>query len=148
MAPERKHRKGCHSPETGALHSRSGPHQGNHYARRLEPSRSSCVEKLDTADVQARKAYLRSVIAQIEAGDGKSKYSPTKLHLPPRPSPRTPALQIFAVLYAVADPARFELTISALGGQRLAELEQFAVDARLIPARMSFSVWTSLSRCG
>ena len=28
-------------------------------------------EKLDTADVQARKAYLRSVIAQIEVGDGK-----------------------------------------------------------------------------
>jgi hypothetical protein len=28
-------------------------------------------EKLDTADVQSRKAYLRSVIAQIEVGDGK-----------------------------------------------------------------------------
>jgi site-specific DNA recombinase len=28
-------------------------------------------EKLDTADVQARKAYLRSVIAQVEVGDGK-----------------------------------------------------------------------------
>ena len=44
----------------------------------------------------------------------------------------------------MADPARFELTTSAFGGQCLAELEQFAVDARLMPARMSFSVWTAL----
>jgi site-specific DNA recombinase len=28
-------------------------------------------EKLETADVQAKKAYLRSVIAQIEVGDDK-----------------------------------------------------------------------------
>ena len=38
---------------------------------RLEAFSKLMCEKLDTADVQARKAYLRSVIAQIEVGDGK-----------------------------------------------------------------------------
>ena len=38
---------------------------------RLDAFSKLMCEKLDTADVQARKAYLRSVIAQIEVGDGK-----------------------------------------------------------------------------
>ena len=38
---------------------------------RLEAFSKLVCEKLDTADVQARKAYLRSVIAQIKVGDGK-----------------------------------------------------------------------------
>ena len=38
---------------------------------RLEAFSKLMREKLDTADVQARKAYLRSVIAEIEVGDGK-----------------------------------------------------------------------------
>jgi site-specific DNA recombinase len=38
---------------------------------RLEAFSKLMCEKLETADVQARKAYLRSVIAQIEVGDGK-----------------------------------------------------------------------------
>jgi hypothetical protein len=70
--PERKHRKGCHSPETGAPHSRSGPHQGNHSPARLDAFSKLLCEKLDTADVQARKASLSAVIA-LEAGDGKIK---------------------------------------------------------------------------
>jgi hypothetical protein len=40
---------------------------------RLEAFSKLICKKLDTADVQARKAYLRSVIAQIEVGDGKIK---------------------------------------------------------------------------
>jgi hypothetical protein len=38
---------------------------------RLEAFSKLMCEKLDTADVQARKAYLQSVIAQIEVGDGR-----------------------------------------------------------------------------
>ena len=38
---------------------------------RLEAFSQLMCQKLDAADVQARKAYLRSVIAQIEVGDGK-----------------------------------------------------------------------------
>jgi site-specific DNA recombinase len=38
---------------------------------RLEAFSKLMCEKLDTTDVRARKAYLRSVIAQIEVGDGK-----------------------------------------------------------------------------
>ena len=38
---------------------------------RLEAFSRLMRQKLDTADMQARKAYLRSVITQIEVGDGK-----------------------------------------------------------------------------
>ena len=38
---------------------------------RLEAFSKLMREKLDTADVRARQAYLRSVIAQVEVGDGK-----------------------------------------------------------------------------
>ena len=38
---------------------------------RLEAFSKLMREKLDTADVRARQAYLRSVVAQVEVGDGK-----------------------------------------------------------------------------
>ena len=48
---------------------------------RLEAFSRLMREKLETADMQARKAYLRSVIAQIEVGDGTIRVFSDKTEL-------------------------------------------------------------------
>jgi hypothetical protein len=61
--PERKHRKGYHSPETGAPIAVQARNRGTITPAPLKAFSKLMYEKLDTADVQARKAYLRSVMA-------------------------------------------------------------------------------------
>ena len=58
-------------------------------------------EKLDTGDTQARKAYLQSVISEIEVDDNKrSGSSAIRLRWPPSSRVAKPARAEFAVLYA------------------------------------------------
>ena len=57
-------------------------------------------EKLDTGDVQAKKAYLRSVIAQIEVGDDKVRIFGEKASLAAAMRVIRQKRRMFAVLYA------------------------------------------------
>jgi hypothetical protein len=108
---------------------------------RLEAFSKLMREKLDTGDTRARKAYLQSVISQIEIDDDKVRIIGDKSPLAAVIAGRqNQTAQVRGFCRQVARPTRFELVTSAFGGQR------FTLHSKS-EARERAASRSSVSRC-